>query len=235
MSEEAKTIKHPSFGLIAFDRGTYAESLDGTGHDRPLFGSSILHNSFISVTIRRAQLERRLNNDSIMADDSLPIIEIEMSTTQFADAITSLNQGEGTPCTIKMINRKKVSEPPFQNKRIQFDAEFETEMRNVASDTNKFYTNISQILDKPSIGKHDREEIMAQLGLLRQELSANMPFIKKQFTEQMDQTVLEAKNDVEAFLEGKVRKLGLEGFTKELMLLRKDTIASLESKGEGKE
>ena len=47
----------------------------------------------------------------------------------------------------------------------------------------------------------------------------------------MNQTVLEAKNEFEAFGEGKVRTLGLEGFKDELLkLLQKGGIAALESK-----
>lgn len=232
MSEEATPVKHPSFGLIAFDRINYAQSLDGTGLDRPLFGSNILHNSAISITIRRAIVVRDFNEDQIHADSSPPVVEVEMSVTQFADAITSLNQGDGTPCTITMIGGKNVAKPPFENKRVQLDAEFEEEMRNVATKTNRFYREIDRILAKPSIGKNDREEIKKQIELLQQEIHSNIPFIKKQFTGQMDQTVLEAKNEFEAFVEGKVRTLGLEGFKMELLQLRKEGIASLESKGD---
>ena len=230
MSEDTKVIKHQSFGLIAFDRVTYAESVDGTGQDRPLFGSSILHNSCITVTIRRATLQRHLNNDHIFADNSPPIVEVEMSATQFADAITSLNQGDGTPCTIVMVDGKTIKAPPFENKRVQFDAEFESTMRDVGSKMNEFYAEIGRILSKTSIGKHDRGEIIQQLDLLRQEITSNIPFIKRQFTEQMDQTVLEVRNEFEEFVEGKIRKLGLEGFKDELLKLQKGGIAALESK-----
>jgi hypothetical protein len=154
-----------------------------------------------------------------------------MSTSQFADAITSLNQGEGVPCTITVLAGKKVPEPSYTNKRVLFDKEFEHQMAKITSDTNKFYSEIGRILAKPNIGKGDREAIMEQIRLLRQELDKNVPFIKTQFTEQMDQTVTEAKGEFESFMDNKIRTMGLEGFKKELMAVRQ---ASLEDKsGQG--
>ena len=133
-----------------------------------------------------------------------------MSTTQFAEAITSLNQVSGTPVSIVAINGKDIEQPIFENKRLQFDAEFNAQMKKVVSESNQYFNVIATILAKPSIGKKDKEEILSQLRLIRQELASNVPFIKSQFTEQMDRTVLEAKNEVEGFLESKVRSLGLE-------------------------
>jgi hypothetical protein len=60
------------------------------------------------------------------------------------------------------------------------------------------------------------------------QIKSNIPFIKRQFSEQMDQTVVEAKNEVSTFLEDTIKKLGLEEYKKELQ-------KSLESKEEKKE
>ena len=58
-----------------------------------------------------------------------------------------------------------------------------------------------------------------ELNMIKQEIASNVPFIKKQYTEQIDKTLLEAKNEIEAFVEKKIRTIGIEGFKKELIKL----------------
>jgi len=208
-NEKRKEVRHPSFGVINISRGVCSEKMN-------LFGSSIQQRTFLRIDISKAVLMRDLSRDWIMSDHGVPIISVYLSPSQFADAITSLNQGEGTPCTISFMDGHEVKEAQLESKRVQFDTEFEDKMKEVTSATNQFYTKISEILAKPSIGKHDKEEIMNQLDHLKMQIESNVPFIKRQFSEQMDETVVEAKNEVTAFLEDKIKKLGLEKYKKEL-------------------
>jgi len=165
-----------------------------------------------------------------MPDSGPSIVEVEMSYTQFAEAITSFGKGEGTPVTITNIGGKRVEGIEFVNKRMQFDEEFEADMKELTSETNPFYTKILSLLSKPSVGKTDKEEIKKQLDMLRQHIASNIPFVKKQFTEQMDNTVLESKADFEAFVEDKIHSVGLEGFKAQLMKLGQPDSAALEDK-----
>lgn len=221
MSDKGREIRHPSFGVINISRGVCSEKMN-------LFGSSIQQRTFIRVDISKAILMRDLSRDWIMSDHGVPIVSVYLSPSQFADAITSLNQGEGTPCTISFMDGHEVKEAQLESKRVQFDAEFEDHMKEIASANNRFYTTIASILAKPSIGKHDKAEILKQLDQLKMQIESNIPFIKRQFSEQMDETVIEAKNEVTAFIEDKTKKLGLEGYKKELQ-------KSLEFKEEKKE
>jgi hypothetical protein len=149
-----------------------------------------------------------------------------MSPSQFADAITSFNT-TGVPCTIEWFNGGHIEEPPYVNKRVQFDEEFEKKMRDITSDSNEFIVKIQEILGKPNIGKHDREEILKQLSMLKMQIESNVPFIKESFSEQMDQTVIEAKNEVTHLIEEKLKALGLEKYKKDFALEFKE-----EEKGE---
>lgn len=214
--DDFKTTTHPSFGVINISRGTHTRGVSGS-EKMVLFGSSIPHTSFIEIEIHRASLDRGLHGDWIHSEGRA-IVSIFMSPSQFANAITSLNQGEGTPCTISSVDGLPVESPPYENKRAQFDDEFEEEMTEIASNTNKYYTKINEILLKPSIGKRDKEEIMNQLDHLRGSIAENVPFIKGRFTEQMDKTVIEAKAEVSAFIDNQLKTLGLEGFKEKLAL-----------------
>ena len=153
MSEyEKKDIKHPSFGVINVSRGVCSERMN-------LFGSSIQQRTYIELTIHKAVLARHTNRDWIRSE-GVPIVSIYLSPSQFADAITSLNQGEGTPCTITFVDGHSVKEPQLESKRVQFDADFEDTMKEVTDSTSEFYSKIEYILSKPNIGKHDSELIL---------------------------------------------------------------------------
>ena len=89
-------------------------------------------------------------------------------------------------------------------------------MKEVTDSTSEFYSKIEYILSKPNIGKHDKELILKQIDALKMQIESNVPFMKKQWTEQLDKTVVEAKNEISAFLEDKIRVLGLEGYKKKI-------------------
>jgi hypothetical protein len=194
--------------MISISRGSSSGKMN-------LFGSSIKQRSFIQVNISRAILHRDLNRDSYFPEQTL--INLYMSPSQFADAITSFNTS-GVPCTIEWFGGEHIEEPPYENKRIQFDEEFEKKLRDTVSDDNEFIVKIQQILGKPNIGKHDKEEILKQLSMLRMQITSNIPFIKESFSEQMDLTVIEAKNEVSHLIEEKLKKLGLEKYKDQFQL-----------------
>jgi hypothetical protein len=200
--------KHPSYGLIQFSRRSH--------NGASLFGSSIQSRETVSLTISRAKHKRDLADDWYYSENE--IIEVEMSQIQFAELITSFNRGEGIPCTIRHVDFERYPEPPFQSKADIFHSEFQNKMHNFSVDIQK---NMEQAIDilknKNNIGKGDRDVILKGLESLMQELSSNIPFVAEQFTESMQHTVLEAKGEIEAFIENKIRTTGLEalGFKKE--------------------
>lgn len=218
MFESKRT--HPSFGMISISRGT-------SSGKQNLFGSSIQQNAFIQIEISTASLFRDLYHDNYFPEKML--IRIMMSPSQWADVITSLNTS-GVPCTIERFNGERMEEPPYESKRVQFDAEFEKKMKDTVSETNEFLAKIRGILSKPNIGKRDREEILQQVDMIRMQFASNVPFIKESFTEQMDQTVVEAKNEISHMIEEKLKKLGLEKFKSDFAL---EYVPEPKKEGEG--
>ena len=206
---EKERVEHPSFGLIGFSRVNSTPSVN-------LFGSSILHRSFIQLEIHSAVLERSHHRDWIFEKNLL--FSVNLSTTQFAEAITSMNRS-GIPCTISFMDGHRVKETEVESKRFQFDKEFERYATMLASKNNEFCSKIGEILSKKYIGLKDRDEILKQLDLLQMQIVSNIPFLKKEFTAQMDKTVVEAKNDFEAFIDIKLKSVGLLKFKEEVLAL----------------
>lgn len=105
MSQEFK--RHPSFANIYIGRSLCSGK-------QTLFGSSIKHSDVITLKISPASLGRNLHEDHVY-QESVPYIEIDMSQAQFAQAITSLNQGEGTPVTLRRLNGQYIEPCPFED------------------------------------------------------------------------------------------------------------------------
>ena len=195
------TEKHESYGMIEMSRTT-------SSRGENLFGSSIKHQNTIRVRISPAEVDRHLNQDWFH-NLGHPYIEVEMSQSQFAEAITSMNT-TGTPCTIRRLNGKGIADCPQVSKRQIFEEEFTKDMENLAKKLETLTKESKEILSKKSITKGDRETILSQINMLNQEIRSNIPFIGSQFNEQMDKTIAESKGEVEAFVLNKIHSLGLE-------------------------
>lgn len=209
--EDRKTYKHESYAMLQLSRVSMGK---GTN----LFGSSIEHSNTIRLRITEGTVDRHLNRDWYHGGKQY--IEVEMSYSQFAEAITALNQGDGVPVTLKYLGGRKIEDCPHVNKRQEFENEFRDRMQKLNDNLKKITEDTEQILnDKKPLTKSDREKIINEIRMLRQEVSSNIPFVAESFNEQMDKTVLEAKGEVEGFVMHKIIAAGLEGLQKELKLL----------------
>lgn len=201
VENDVHVSKHPSYALARFSRIN--------GSHRSLFGSSIQNQNTIVLSISRATHERSLGSDWYHSNQE--IIEVEMSQNQFAELITSFNYGTGIPVTIRHINHEQYPNPPFIAKSDLFVNEFQKRMYNYSAEVRKVFEKTTDILkNKNSIGKGDRELILKELESLMSVLENGMPYYQGQFIEAMEKTVLEAKSEVEAFVEHAIRTKGLE-------------------------
>ena len=211
------SVSHPAYGMIGFTRRTGSRG-------EALFGSSIEHRDTIAVTIRKGSVTRGLNTDWYGNEGD--IIEAEMSYSQFADAITSFNIGFGVPCTIRRQVGVGILPPPnFVNKRDQYTNELKDSLDSNSKDAKEIYDRIATMFStKSSIGKGDREAILRDISLLVNSFDANAEFAFKQFQQQMDKTIHEAKCEVEAFTQNKFLTI-----TQQALVEHKDDLSKLES------
>jgi len=210
--DDQKTHEHESFATIGISRIT-------SNKGENLFGSSIRHSHIIKLEISPAKLIRNLNRDWFHST-RVPYIEIEMSYSQFAEAITSLNMGDGMPVTLKALNGRRIEDCPQFDKRQEFEVEFEKEMLKIGKSLRVLTEQAEALLsDKKPPTKSDKEAILNGIKMLRQEIESNVPFIQSSFNEQMDKTVMEAKGEVEGFVMNKLMSAGLEGLRNEMKML----------------
>ena len=193
--------EHPSYGLLSFSRAT--------GGNPKLFGSSVPHTDKIIVRLQHAKTARDLNSQWYMSDGL--IAEAEMSYTQFAEAITCMNVGEGVPVTI--LFTEKDGETPkcdFELSRKQFEEEFKEHLKETNEKVNTLIDSFKELMEKPRLTKAEREEMLRMLTHISNDIGTNSAFIMSQFNKQMDKSVMEAKNEIEAFTQYKLNALGLE-------------------------
>lgn len=207
---------HPSYGTLAFSRRT--------GGATPLFGSSIEHSDTIAMTLYHANITRGLHSDSIYGNRK--IVEVEMSYSQFAEAITSMNMGGGVPVTIRWTEKDgKIPSCDFVSKREQFVNEFKEKRQNATDESQQIIKDVMDLFSqKKNLTKADRDAILNKLHHLNMNIGCNMDFIADQFNEQMDKTVMEAKGEIEAFMQNKINSIASAALVE-----HKDDILRLEN------
>jgi hypothetical protein len=62
---------------------------------------------------------------------------------------------------------------------------------------------------------HAQKRLVKEIELLKQSYAGHAPFIARQFSEQMEHTVKEAKGEVEAFVTHTVQSYGLDAIRKQ--------------------
>lgn len=204
---DEKPKKHPSYGMLGFYRCQCSSS-------RPLFGSSIKHNNLIRLVLKSGSVKRDLHRDWYFGDKTL--FEVEMSATQFADLISNMNCGDGVPVTILRTETNfDIPECPFESKGEMHLNEFKESIDNNSECIKKSIDIVETLLNKKSVTKKDREEILDLLYQVKMDISSNRNFQVKQFQEQMAKTTTEAKGEVEAFFQNKMFQIAQQSMVED--------------------
>lgn len=214
MRDEEERFKHESFGQISFSRVTCNPS-------QKFYGSELDQNHYITMTIQRSEVNRDLGRDWYFAS-GLPLAAVRMSSGQFAELITSMNQGSGIPCTIEMIDGKKVADFPTQESRKEFvHRKFEDRMKEFGDSIRDKQARAKELVKKKTLSKQDIHDLTHHLEWLTGEVERNIPFFAKCFQETMDEVVYEAKTEVENAIQHKISVLGLTELHNQQSLLNK--------------
>jgi len=206
MNQEPET--HESYGMVGFSRVS-------THPPTNLFGSSIKHGNLIALRISTARKYREYQKDRYMADER--VIEVELSATQFAEAITSFNVGQGVPCTLRYVRGDEYNKEkrefrercPEINFKQQATNELKKEMSDLGAKLDLLKKDSEEILTrKEPIKVADKKKLLEDLRQIDMELRSNIPFIHECFNESVDKTVTEAKGEIEATFQTVRERLG---------------------------
>lgn len=201
--EDAKYEEHPSWGMVQFSRGEF------TGKKR-LFGSSLeRHGSTISLRIFRGSRKHHLSEDWYLAKSLTPLIEVELSAAQFAGLLTTMNVGDGVPCTIRYVEGKKMPDPPDDSREAERVREsFQQHLNGITEQLGKLLDKADVALMQP-LKAGGRKDLREQLHRIRQEIESNLPFVLHQFERATEKITTAAKSEVDAFVTEAATRLGL--------------------------
>ena len=195
--------EHPSYGILHIARTS------GGGSAIRLFGSPLAtHYGTIRLSISKGKWIHGHNHDRYFGMNK-DLVEIEMSAAQFADAITSLNMGSGTPCTIRYVGGERIAEPPNHATEAEHIRDnFESTLDKYKAKAHTYRKKIEALTSK--LSSKAREDIRIALDVIEDQLGANVPFVVKQFQEATTRITTAAKAEVDAFVTGVVRAAGLQ-------------------------
>jgi hypothetical protein len=190
---EEKREEHPSYGMVGINRCQSS----GTN----LFGSIAKHHSFITLEIRRASVTRHLSNDWYHAE-SLPLIEIELTHTQFGELITSPGVGNGVPCTIRQINGKSQGECPEPPRMVsKFEGDLKATTAETVSELKALRNKLNESLlpgNKP-LNKTEQRDLLEKINSAIASVESSIPYIEQSFGEELEKQTDKAFAEVEAY------------------------------------
>lgn len=204
------TYSDPSMVTVGFSRQNHG-AIEGVS----LFGSSVKNHQVVSLRITQADLTRNLSSDWIHGDIK-PIIEVLLTPLQFAELLTTLNVGSGVPATLVQHNGERFDIPEFPSHAEQFRDEIKYSLEAVVSRMREAEKAITDIIDDPKpVGKAVRKNIRDMVASYRNFIEEHIPFVISQFADQMNRTVVEAKAEVDAFVQETIVKTGIAELKKQ--------------------
>jgi hypothetical protein len=135
-------------------------------------------------------------------------VEISLSEAQWARLVSSAGNGEGTPCTISRIGGALVPDCPEQVEIEKFHEDTAKLMSKAAENLESAIRSVQAILEKPSVTKAERKELLGRLLTARAHLADGLPFVATQLRERMEHIVSEGKTEIEAFFQRTMERLG---------------------------
>jgi hypothetical protein len=194
------------------------------GSARPHFGTEVKTSHPIRLKICTANESRELSHNWYFAGKR--IVEIEMSPVQWAEFLTSGNT-TGVPCTLKYLDGKGfMSEPKETTIKEDYNKEVEESFNKFGDSFDKVAKTLKEQIDtnKP-MGKKALEELLREVGILKELATGNIKFVKESFKEDMDKIVTQAKAEFNAYFENRIHEIGIEE-------MKKGNVSFLENKNE---
>lgn len=193
---------HESWGMI----GLYHAQSSGS----ELFGSDVTHHNVMNLTIKQGQCARSLGHDWYMGGELL--IELSLSSNQFADLLINANIGDGVPCTIKYRKDKGAVEYKPQAPKIEtIYAEANEYAESALSGIDESIDKIKALLASCKMPKQAGQDILNAIERAKSNLVGDgKEYFKKCAREDVDRMIVEAKREVQSYVDHKIYSTGIQ-------------------------
>jgi hypothetical protein len=191
---EREKVTHPAYGMVGANR------VSGEGY---LFGTDYKHSGYVTLHIKRAEMVREMGNDWYHARNT--IVKIALSYAQWASLVSTMNVGDGVPCTINYLPGEDIPQIPKPQSALDtFKNEMSEAQARIIERCNQLQLDVAAM----NIPQKAKDKINFEIGIIKSHQTGNQPFVAKQFSEFLDKKVSSAKADVEGFMTHKLTSLG---------------------------
>jgi len=221
--------RHESYGMVSVHRVQ--------GRKR-LVGSMIetLPN-FISLNVQRSErlIDRSLHTEHFYAGSSKDLVEIHLSTYQWAELLTSLNT-TGVPCTLNRVMGVSMDDVPEDVKtplEEMVDNAKERALEILSDHEGDFYKAINSMkekVDSLKLSQKKAAEMKEALENFKKFVSVPKnaaAWALERINEDTEKTVSQGKAEIAAALSGIVQNAGLKALTEKLGLTEADITPQL--------
>jgi hypothetical protein len=193
LTDDEIEFEHESYGMIAVSR------MSGT-RGVPLFGSSLEDNpSLMQVTITHGKRYHNLGHDRYYGHKE--IIRLWMTPAQYAEMISNPNCGSGVPCTIRHIQGVEMDWPPeVPNEGKLVRDRFKLEAKDLMKKAQEGGAHLKAVLSTAKISQKLKDEIQGTYEKATRFLWDAAPFLVESFQDAVQKTVVEAKQEIDAFM-----------------------------------
>jgi hypothetical protein len=191
-----QTETHPAGGLIQISRVTGYKSL---------FASEMEHQHCIALRIHQAKTILDGARVSFV-NDGPPVVEIRLSASQFAEVITTLNMGMGTPCTIHSVQGERYPEIVSVADRPRFEAEGTKVMSKTLDAIDEALAEIESL----RIPAKAKTALRAKIQKAHRLMTDEMPSLVEAYQEHMDRVEERATTEIAAMVDHAVHLHGVE-------------------------
>ncbi|WP_018234401.1 hypothetical protein [Thioalkalivibrio thiocyanodenitrificans] len=202
---EAVRYEHNAFGRVTLTKR------QGSGN---LFGSALKHSNQVCLTIERATLDRHLSTDWVRGTDT--IVEMVMSEAQWAQLVSSMGCGTGTPVTLTRAPTPGTPSDPMPGLAAEptkkvFDDEIRQACEKQIQDAKGLLERFEQMLESgKAIPKKEARSCVRRLRTLVENMPQDMAFLQSRFVESMEKTVEAGKAEIEAHVANVAMRTGLD-------------------------
>ena len=192
-------VEHPAYAMIGAARVSAQPGIN-------LFGSDHPHSHYVVVELHDASLRRSLNRDSTFAGKA--VVRVAMSESQWAAFVSSMNVGNGVPCTAEFIaGRGYLPTLPPRNSA-------EIHSKEVLADLEATIASVLEL--KKLIETHgaklpraSRDVLVKSVERLEQDIRQNLPYALQTFSRHMEKSVDKARTEVDAYVLNSLVRAGL--------------------------
>lgn len=202
MSRNAEYESHPSYGMVGFNR---VQGNPGRLYGDPLPG----HATFVTLTVKRGSVRRDLGTDWHAGGEQ--ILEINLSGEQFARLLTSMNVGDGVPCTIAWeAGKGRIERPPVQQSAPhRATDEAKEKIRGLLHKVKAKASEVEAALAEKKVPASTRKEVGEVFLYLIRELGPNLQFAERVVEEQFQRAVTSSIAEINSAVTAVVEQTGI--------------------------